>query len=103
MAKSFRTDLSLSRSEWEAEFRRLYASLLAEVYLIDPDGLSDWQKAGTSEEVERAWTGTNFTPLRYVSFVHSPLQLTNMIGRGQKARERRWRKWCATHGIPPDL
>ena len=95
MTKSFRTDLSLSRSEWGVEFKRLHRSLLLEVYRFPARWLDGYPEA----KIDLAYEHTNFTPAAYLEFEHSPLQPANRIGWGQKAREKRWKKWAAANGV----
>jgi len=45
------------------------------------------------ERVLHIWNETKYSPLQYIQFYGDPKLLTNRIGRGQKAREKRWGKW----------
>ncbi len=95
-AQPLRRDFSLSRSEWKAEFRRLFRSLLAEVYLKDP---GEPINIYPDDELDFVFDHTDYTPAAFIGQYHSPHWPTNRVARGQKARVKRWKKWTAANGV----
>lgn len=93
---AFRRDWSLSREEWKAEFRRLHRSLLAEVFLADPDKPIN---SYTDGDLDFVFDHTNYTPAVYLEWHHSPHNPMTKGSRGQKAREKRWKKWAADNEV----
>jgi hypothetical protein len=85
-----------TKEEYTAELVALWEDVVRRVYLKEPTPGVGLQNA------EDAWSGTNMTPIRYVIWIASPKMLTNMIHRGQKAREKRWAKWLKEKGVPDD-
>jgi hypothetical protein len=83
-----------TQEEYTAELVLLWEDVVRTVYLKEPGPYAP----GIALE---AWEGTNMTPLRYVIFIASPRMATNMILRGQKAREKRWVKWLKSKGVSP--
>jgi hypothetical protein len=86
-AKIMKAKSEYIRSEYITEFINLWEEVVRQVYLKEP-GKGNALKIATD-----GWNGTNMSPLSYVVFVADPKNLTNMILRGQKAREKRWTKW----------
>lgn len=82
-----------TKDEYTAEVVRLWEDVVRTVYLKVPT------VGAASPEAERAWDGTTMTPIRYVMWLASPHHPANMILRGQKAREKRWKKWLKGHGL----
>lgn len=83
-----------TQEEYTTELVALWEDVVRTVYLKQPGAYAP----GIALE---AWEGTNMTPLRYVIFIASPRMVTNMILRGQKAREKRWDKWLKSKGVTP--
>jgi hypothetical protein len=85
-----KTKSEYTKEEYVKELVSLWEDAVRVVYLKQPTNYGD-------ELAQRAWDGTNMTPIRYVMRVADPKYVTNMIGRGQKAREKRWNKWVKKH------
>lgn len=75
----------MTKDQWISEVMKLWCDVVRVVYLKEA--------TGAAEVAERGWEGVNMTPLSYVIFVANPHNLTNQVVRGQKAREKRWKKW----------
>ena len=81
----------MKKAEYIKEFTALWEDMVRTVYLKEPGNYA-------KDMAIEAWRGTKMSPLQYVLFIGNPAFITNMILRGQKAREIRWRKWTKKHG-----
>jgi len=92
-----------NKKDYLSELVSLWVDVCAKVYLIKWKEIDFAIENIFREEAERAWEGTNFSPLEYVVRYADPKNVTNQIIRGQKAREQRWDEWLKNIQSPdPD-
>ena len=88
-----------NKQEYLDELVDLWVDVCNKVYKGSPKGKFAIDNI-LKHEAERAWEGTNYTPLEYVLRYADPKNVTNQIGHGQKAREKRWDKWVENIQLP---
>lgn len=74
----------------------IWTDICVKVYLFDENKLN---KEEISKDFEFAFKHTKFNPLGIAIFYADPNNLTNQIGRGQKAIIKRWNKWIKQQSI----
>lgn len=76
------------------EVAALWLNMVSEVYLVKLEKIKF-----DKEHAIFCWYHTTYSPLDYVMMIGDPSNVTNQIIRGQKAREKRWRKWVKQHEV----
>lgn len=95
-----KTKSEYNKKEYLDELVALWVDVCSKVYKRKWREIDFAMDDFLKNEAEQAWEGTTYTPLEYVLRFADPKNITNQIGHGQKAREKRWDEWVKNIQLP---